>query len=124
MDPRLVARLIALGRGAIGIVAIADPERVLEPWIGRDADRPSSRLLGRALGARDLVIGAGTLRSLGDRDTLRPWLAAGILADCVDFGATAAGAGLPWRGRAFVLALAGGAAAAGAIALASLDAEP
>jgi hypothetical protein len=80
-------------------------------------------VLARALGARDLVLGLGALRSAADAESLRPWLAAGILADSVDFGATAAGSGLPWRGRALVLAVAGGAAAAGAVALAQLDAE-
>jgi hypothetical protein len=124
MDPRLIARVNGLGRAAIGVLAIADPQRMLEPWIGSDAGRTTNKVLGRALGARDLVIAAGTLRSLNDPDQLRPWLAAGVLADCVDFGATAAsGSDLPWRGRAFVMALAGAAAAMGAVALASLDAE-
>jgi hypothetical protein len=124
MDPRLIARVNALGRAAIGVFAIAAPERMLEPWIGSDAGRTTNKVLGRALGARDLVIAAGALRSIDDTDALRPWLAAAVLADCVDFGATAAGGSdLPLRGRAFVMALAGGAAAMGAVALASLDAE-
>lgn len=124
MDPRLIARLNGVGRAAIGVLAIADPQRMLEPWIGSDARRTTNKVLGRALGARDLVIAAGTLRSANDPDQLRPWLAAATLADCVDFGATAAsGPDLPWRGRVFVMALAGGAAAMGAIALATLDSQ-
>jgi hypothetical protein len=124
MDARLIARANAIGRALIGVVAIADPKRMLEPWIGSEADRTSTKVLGRALGARDLVIAAGTLRSIQSADELRPWLAAATLADCVDFTATAAaGSDLPLRGRAFVMALAGGAAAMGAIAIASLDAE-
>ncbi len=124
MDARLIARTNALGRALIGVVAIADPKRMLEPWIGSEADRASTKVLGRALGARDLVIAAGTFRSIENADELRPWLAAGTLADCVDFAATAAaGSDLPWRGRAFVMTVAGGAAAMGAIAIASLDAE-
>jgi len=123
VNPAPLISAIALGRTAIGIAAIVDPSRALGPWIGPDADRTSNRVLARALGGRDLVLGAGTLRSLGDPDALRPWLAAGILADVVDFGATAAADDLPLAGRAFVLALAGAAAAAGAVALASLDLE-
>jgi len=124
MDPRLIARLNGIGRALIGVVAIADPQRMLEPWVGGDAGLTSNKLLGRALGARDLVIAAGTLRSVNDADALRPWLAAATLADCVDFTATAAsGSDLPLRGRVFVMALAGGAAAMGAIALATLDAQ-
>ena len=122
MDPRLVARLMSAGRAAIGVLAIADPTRALEPWIGVDASRGSARLLSRALGARDLVIAAGTLRTAGDADALRPWLAAGVLADAVDFTATAVADDIPFRGRAFVMALAGFAAAGGAVALAKLDA--
>lgn len=125
MDPKLIARLNGIGRAAIGVLAIADPKRMLEPWIGGDAERTTNKVLGRALGARDLVIAAGTLRAVNDPDQLRPWLAAAVLADCVDFGATAAsGSDLPWRGRAFVMALAGSAAAMGAIALATLDSQP
>jgi hypothetical protein len=124
MDARLIARVNGIGRAAIGVLAIADPTRMLDPWIGKDATRGSNKVLGRALGARDLVIAAGTLRSVNDPDALRPWLAAATLADCVDFGATAAaGSDLPLRGRVFVMALAGGAAAMGAIALATLDAQ-
>jgi len=124
MDPRLIARLNGVGRAAIGVLAIADPQRMLKPWIGSDAGRTTNKVLGRALGARDLVIAAGTLRSVNDPDQLRPWLAAATLADCVDFAATASsGSDLPWRGRVFVMALAGGAAAMGAIALATLDSQ-
>ena len=123
MNARSLSVAIAAGRVLIGLGAIIDPSRALAPWIGPDSDRTSNAVLARALGGRDLVIGAGALRSLGDPDSLRPWLAAGVLADVVDFGATAAASDLPWRGRAFVLAVAGAAAAGGAIALASLDAE-
>lgn len=123
MTPRLLARLIAGGRVVIGVAAIANPVGALRPWIGDDAETGGGQVLGRALGARDLVIGAGALRAGDDLDALRPWLAAGILADCVDFGATAAADELPLGGRVFVLALAGAAAAAGAVALASLDAQ-
>ena len=123
MDVKPLVMANAVGRAAIGVTAIADPERMLGPWLGpKEARRTSNHVLGRALGARDLVLAAGTLRSLGDADKLRPWIAAATLADCVDFGATAAaGDDLPFRGRAFVMALAGGAAVAGALALALLD---
>jgi hypothetical protein len=113
--------MIAAGRAAIGVTAIADPTRMLAPWIGPEATRGPARLLGRALGARDLVLAAGALRSSGDPDALRPWLAAGVLADAVDFTATAVADDIPWRGRAFVMAIAGGAVAAGAVAIAQLD---
>jgi hypothetical protein len=123
MDPRLLARMISVGRAAIGVVAIADPTRMLEPWIGVDSSRGSARLLGRALGARDLVLAAGALRSSGDAEALRPWVAAGVLADTVDLSATVIADDIPLRGRAFVIALAGAAAAGGAIVLAQLDGQ-
>ena len=44
MDARLIARANALGRALIGVVAIADPQRMLEPWIGSDAKRPAGFL--------------------------------------------------------------------------------
>ncbi len=123
MDAKPLILGNAIGRAAIGIGAIVDPARLLGPWIGpKEARRTSNHVIGRALGGRDLVIAAGTLRSMGDTQALRPWLAAAVLADVVDFGATAAaGDDLPLSGRAFVMAIAGAAAAGGAIALALLE---
>jgi hypothetical protein len=106
-------RFTAVGRIALGTGFIAQPRIWMRPWIGREADRPGAQLLSRALGARDVVLGLGTLQS-----TTREWLAAALVADAADLLLTiAAGAELPRRGRVLVTAVAGTGVALGAVAL-------
>lgn len=72
----------------------------------------------RALGARDMALALGTL-SAREPDALRPWLAGALAADATDLLLTlAAREHLPRRGRRLVAAVAAGAVALGAAALA------
>lgn len=120
--PRLIASGVAIGRIAIGAALAVAPEAAAARWIGADADRVPVQVALRGLGTRDVVLGAGTLAALGDRDAARAWLAGGILADGADLAGTAiAGAAIPRGGRIGVLVLAGGAIVAGAWVLATLD---
>lgn len=122
MDPRAIARFMAACRIAIGAGFVAYPPLSMRPWLGRDASRPSAVLLARALGARDLVLAAGTLASIPNTAALRRWLAGALVADGADLAVTlAAGDAVPAAGRALVLSIAGVAVALGAAAVASLD---
>ena len=113
MSPRAIGRFTAVCRVAIGAAFIAQPELWMRPWIGRDADRPTARLLARALGARDVVLGLGTLQS-GDRR----WLAAALAADTADLLLTLAEREhLPRYGRGLVSVVAGAGVALGAGAI-------
>jgi hypothetical protein len=124
MNARALARFTAVCRVGIGSAFVAHPRLFMRPWIGRDADSTGAVLLARALGARDLVIGAGTLAAVGERDAGRRWLAAAMVADGTDLAVTLAARGeLPPRGRALVVAIAGTAVGLGAVALATLDEE-
>lgn len=114
MNGDALGRHTALARIAIGTAFIAQPQLWMRPWIGRDAARPTARLLARALGARDVVLGIGALRN-----TDRRWLAAGLTADAADLALTlAAREELPRRGRTLVALVAGSGVALGAAALA------
>lgn len=116
----LVAGTIALGRVTIGVTAMCFPTALARPWVGGDSARSANvRTLSRALGARDLALGAGALRALAMRASggagseAAYWVAAGGLADAADAAATVLG----WRklsrtGRWAVLAAASGAAVA------------
>lgn len=76
------------------------------------------RILARALGARDLVLGLGAVRT-GSAG----WAAAGAGADALDALITLGSFGeLPRKGRLAVLAAAGGSAIAGGVALRALRA--
>ena len=117
MRARELARFTAACRIAIGSGFVAHPGLAMRPWLGRDAGRPAVRLLARALGARDLVLGVGTLAALEDRPSLRRWLRAALVADAADFLVTLLERRhLPSGGRELVLAIAAGAVALGAVA--------
>jgi hypothetical protein len=118
------ATAIAAARTAIGVLALAAPTLVTRPWLGRDRGA-APRVLGRALGGRDLVLGLGALAALrpaaaGPRSA-GLWIGAGALADSLDVLATAAAWDeLPAAGRWLVAMSAGGAAVAGTAAAGSL----
>jgi hypothetical protein len=120
---RPLARLVATGRVAIGVVAVVAPTLMARPWIGDPAGSPTSRLLARTMGGRDLALGLGGLRALGFSDQeLRPWVALGGAADAVDALSTVVAFGhLPRRSRWAILALTTGAAAVSLAVAASLD---
>ena len=121
MDPRTLARVIALGRVAIGASLVAAPS-IAAGWVGDVARKPRGQLLVIALGVRDLALGAGTAWALGGRGGARPWLIASAVADLTDTAVTlrnrevispAAVAGIG--------AMAGGAGLAGAWLSTALD---
>ncbi len=124
---RRCAGWLAVGRVALGVAAVLRPELPARPWVGTmEAGGAAGRVLGRALGGRDISLGAGALLALRD-DQAGPaasWVAGGALADGVDVLATV----LSWRslpagGRAAVTAVAGGAAILGALAATTLPAR-
>jgi len=117
---RILAAVISLGRFLIGAIFIANPKIMDQAWIGKQAKLPGSQLLSRAVGARDLTLGAGGLQAAVRNDgSARPWLAAAAVCDAVDFGATyTAGRGIPRSARTSVLGIAALAAALSLIAAA------
>jgi hypothetical protein len=121
IDARTIAIGFTLGRAAIGAALVVTPSKASGGWIGPEADLPTSQVLARALGIRDLAIAVGTLAALRDGGDATPWLVAGIACDAVDLGATvAAGNALPPAGRAGVAALAGAAVVTGVAVLRAL----
>jgi hypothetical protein len=112
------ARILAVGRVLVGATMFAAPDLVAAPWVGKDARTPGARVIVRALGARDAVLGAGTLAAAGDRAQLRRWLIASSASDAADFAATLAGPRSP--ARTAVLTVAAAAAATGLAAAASV----
>ena len=132
---RHAATVVAAGRVALGVAALARPSVPARPWVGASADELGARVFGRALGARDIALGLGALAALriapaGSAGAQAAgaqagaWVAAGALSDALDVAITAAAwPELPRITRWLVAASAGGAAvagAAGALAL-SLD---
>jgi hypothetical protein len=115
VNARTIGLTLTLGRAAIGAGLLLAPTPINTAWIGPDAARPGSRVLGRSLGARDLAIGLGGAAALRRNTGARPWLVAGMLADAADLAATLGSRDVvPRSGLVGVSALAGGAALAGA----------
>jgi hypothetical protein len=115
MSPRTILTTLAVGRLAIGAALTAKPSsEVGAGWVGStEAERPTTGLLFRSVGARDMALALGTLGALRDGGRLRPWLLGATLADLVDLTATlGAGKAIPARGKASIVLLAGGAIAA------------
>ncbi|MEA3075738.1 MAG: hypothetical protein QOF60_646 [Actinomycetota bacterium] len=90
MDDRDLAKYYAAGRVGIGLLMLLVPGRMLSGMVGRDAARtPAVKLLGRLLGVRDAIIGAGSLAVLnrgaeGYAAEVRPWMSYGAVADAGD----------------------------------------
>jgi hypothetical protein len=122
---RQIAEAIAVGRIAIGIVALVAPTVPLRPWVGRDfAWQPRAKLLARSLGARDLALGIGVMLALRHKAPVRGWVEGAGLADAGDMLATLLAFGkLPKSGRWLVLFSAAGAAAAARLAAPLVDSE-
>jgi hypothetical protein len=110
---------VAAGRVGLGLVALAWPVVPARPWVGPATDDLPVRVLGRALGGRDVALGLGALAALrspaGGRGPASAWVAAGALSDALDVAASVRSwRELPRTGRWLVAVSAGGAAVVGA----------
>jgi hypothetical protein len=118
------AAATAVGRIGLGVVALTRPAAVTRPWVGPSGDGRAGRLLGRALGGRDLALGLGTLAALrrpaGPGTDRAAWVGLAALADGFDLLITAGyWDELPSPERWLIAASAGGAAALGLAATAT-----
>jgi hypothetical protein len=112
MGLRSFAKILSLGRAAFGAALLGAPETIGSRWIGAVAEDARTAVPLRALGARDITLGLGTVRAISDGHGATGWLLASAASDAVDLGATlAARESLPERSVAITLALAGGSAA-------------
>jgi hypothetical protein len=109
MRPSSLAIAFGAGRALVGVALLAAPAPIARGWVGA-AGAPAI-VLGRSLGGRDLVLGAGLALAAARGGDPRLWLAGGVLADTVDGVATAAaGDDIPRNGRVGTTAIAGASA--------------
>ena len=114
--------MLAVGRVAVGAAMTLFPGAAGRSWIGEPAAHGAVKVVIRAFGVRDLVLGLGTLRALDRGDDPAPWVRYSMVSDAVD--ATAGVLGyrhLPRFRRALLVLSAGGAAVTGAVAADHLD---
>ncbi|MDQ5894537.1 MAG: hypothetical protein QG596_798 [Actinomycetota bacterium] len=106
-----------LARVGFGIFAASSPKTVGRTWIGADADRPRVEVLLRALGFRDIALGAGITEG-ALRGNATGWLAVAMLCDLGDMSATLIGRkNLDQQEAIITAALTSGGAIAAAILL-------
>src|SRR3954447_16750773 len=105
---RSLAQALGAGRAGLGAVLLLAPDLVTPRWVGDAGTTDAGRVLARGLGARDVVLGAGTIT--GGRN----WVIAGIGADLADLFAAGTAGAIPRGGRLGTAALASGAAVLGA----------
>jgi hypothetical protein len=103
IPPDVRAASIAMGAGRIliGVGLAASPEIAMR-LLGFPRYQPETLVVSRIAGARDVVMGAATLLSLGDRDRLARVSLANASADAADSAtfAAALAAGGELRGAA------------------------
>lgn len=113
-----------IGRVGFGVFVSSAPRLMGRTWVGKEADEPGAGVILRALGFRDIALGAG-LAGAAMRGDAKGWLAVTMLSDLGDVAATVIGRDrIDSRGVAITTALAGsGALVAGLLLAASDDGE-
>ncbi len=110
MDKHLEVKALAAVRFGAGALLLLAPKRATELFAGAgSASTGGDRMMIRALGIRDVILGIGLLIGLQE-GRVRPWLRIGALADGVDAASALMGRGLPASRRWLIVAMAGGAA--------------
>jgi hypothetical protein len=109
MDHRTNVLGVARGRIVMGLAMALVPGVMLRLIFGRHASTKSARVLARMFGAREIVLGVGTVTSVKERTQDAEWTSACAVADAVDGLVMAFSPGVPKRSRP--AALVGGIAA-------------
>jgi hypothetical protein len=118
MDHRQLVRMLAAARVVAGTALLLAPGKVGGRWIGAHINERTTMMFVRAMGARDLALGLGTLRALERDEAPRNWVAASAFADAADVVATViAGSAIGARRAVPIVTLAGLSAAVGARSL-------
>lgn len=120
---RSLSAAYGLARVGFGIFAASAPERLGRTWVGEDAARPGTTVILRALGLRDIALGAGATEAALRGDP-RGWLAVSMLSDLGDVAATLIGRdSIDSRGVVITTGLAGSGALAAGLLLMISDSE-
>ena len=99
MDLRRSALYLSRTRVGVGLVMMAAPRVAFGPLYGPGAGEPAARALGRMMGAREAVLGAGGAIAVGERRGSANWISMIAVADGIDAVVNLASRSLGWRGR-------------------------
>ena len=122
MDARTIALTNGLGRMAFGAAMSLAPGRSFRAWVGADADRTGTKVVGAGFGARDFALGAGLVWALRRQEPAHAWLVGAAVSDVADFaGSVLAGDEIPKASRLAIMAIAAGSAIQCAVLAATID---
>jgi hypothetical protein len=99
MDHRTNVLALARGRIVMGLAMSLVPGVMLRVLFGRNASTQTARVLARMFGAREIVLGIGTVTSVKERTQDAEWVSACAVADAVDGLVMALSPGVPRRSR-------------------------
>ena len=99
MDHRTNVLGVARGRIVMGLAMLAVPGLMLRLMFGREASTKIGRVMARMFGAREVVLGIGTVTSVKERTQDAEWVSACAVADAVDGLVMAFSPGVPRRSR-------------------------
>lgn len=127
VDLAQLRRLIKIGgytRATVGIAMLVMPGLIGAMWIGSDGRRRGVKAVTRALGVREVILGAGAVVAANEDRQLRRWVEFSMVADTTDAAATMVAARhLPTANAAAAIVVASGSAATGAWMLSQLPEE-
>jgi hypothetical protein len=103
MDQRTNVLVIARGRIVMGLAMLFVPSVMLRVMFGGDASTRTARVMARMFGAREVVLGVGTVTSVKERTQDAEWASASAVADAVDGLVMAFSPGVPRRSRPVAL---------------------
>jgi hypothetical protein len=109
MDARKIGTYLSRCRVGLGLVVTAAPGPTLSLAVGRGIDSRAARAIGRLLGARDAVLGAGGSIAAGQRSGGGDWISMMAVCDAADAAVMLVTPGLPKRARLLGLISAGSA---------------
>jgi hypothetical protein len=122
VKPQQLALFVGAIRLGIGAALVAAPKFAGGIWIGENAGGKGIDVFARAIGARDVVLGARTLAAVRSEQPARHFLKLGFAADAADAVATAMAFKSLSKSRSLTMPLiAGAVAAAGYVAANELD---
>lgn len=90
MNQRPILTALGAVRAGVGGALIVAPSFAGQIWVGQDAAGAGTRVIARAIGARDVVLGARLLTALrrGDLEDAATHARTGVLSDVADVVAT------------------------------------
>ncbi len=117
MEPQQLIKAAAVTRVVFGTSALVAPRTSISLFLGPDARTPAASVIGRALGARDALVGGMLLHTAGHPQIGQRWTATCAAVDAIDGVAAllAVRQGLPRAGGIAFAAVALGSAVTHAV---------